>query len=313
MYDLIGDIHGHADELVQLLETLGYRKRRGTFRHPERQVIFLGDFIDRGPKIRQVLEIVRPMIKEGCALAVIGNHELNFLAFHTEHPTSPGEFARRHTSKHVGQHRRTMQQLRSDEVVSYLDWFRTLPLFLDLDGVRAVHACWDQRAIDKIAQALIDHGGITTPFLQAAYDERSALFAPVDVVLKGKDAVLPGGQLVRDKDGGWRTEISTRWYLSPQGQTYRTYTLQTDDIDCDQALDEAVIEQADPYPANAQPVFVGHYWLSARRPEVLADNVACLDYSVAKGGLLCAYRWHGERKLNNENFVWVEGVGQDDD
>ena len=50
---------------MQLLEALGYKKGKGVYRHPERKVIFLGDFIDRGPKIRQVLEIVRPMIEEG--------------------------------------------------------------------------------------------------------------------------------------------------------------------------------------------------------------------------------------------------------
>ena len=76
MYDLIGDIHGHADELVQLLETLGYSNSDGAYRHPERQVIFLGDFIDRGPKIQQVLSIVRPMVQNQTALAVMGNHEL---------------------------------------------------------------------------------------------------------------------------------------------------------------------------------------------------------------------------------------------
>src|ERR1700716_1625633 len=91
MYDLIGDIHGHADEMVQLLEALGYRKRGTTYAHPERKVIFLGDFIDRGPKIREVLEIVRPMIEEGKALAVMGNHELNALAYHTEDRDKPGE------------------------------------------------------------------------------------------------------------------------------------------------------------------------------------------------------------------------------
>ncbi len=47
MYDLIGDIHGHADELAQLLETLGYQKALGAYRHPERKVIFLGDFIGK--------------------------------------------------------------------------------------------------------------------------------------------------------------------------------------------------------------------------------------------------------------------------
>ncbi len=95
MYDLIGDIHGHANELAQLLEKLGYQKTQGIYRHPERQVIFLGDFIDRGPQIRQVLETVRPMIEEGHARAVLGNHELNALAYHTEDPESPGEFLHR--------------------------------------------------------------------------------------------------------------------------------------------------------------------------------------------------------------------------
>src|ERR1700676_3465489 len=120
MYDLIGDIHGHADELVQLLEVLGYEKARGSYRHPERKVIFLGDFIDRGPQIRQVLEIVRPMIEAGHALAVMGNHELNALAYHTEDPESHGEYLRRHSEKNERQHRQTVQQLKPDELKSYL-------------------------------------------------------------------------------------------------------------------------------------------------------------------------------------------------
>ena len=96
MYDLIGDIHGHADELVELLEMLGYKQTHGVYRHSERQAIFLGDFIDRGPKIRQVLQIVRPMIEQKAALAVMGNHELNALAFHTEDPNRAGTYPRRH-------------------------------------------------------------------------------------------------------------------------------------------------------------------------------------------------------------------------
>src|SRR5262249_45704336 len=121
MYDLIGDIHGHADALVQLLETLGYRKVKGVYQHPESQVIFLGDFIDRGPKIRQVLEIVRPMTEEGKAVAVMGNHELNALAYHTEDPEAPGEYLRRRSDKNVKQHRKTVEQLKADELASSLD------------------------------------------------------------------------------------------------------------------------------------------------------------------------------------------------
>lgn len=307
MYDLIGDIHGHADELVQLLELLGYEKAKGSYRHPERKVIFLGDFIDRGPKIRQVLEIVRPMIEEEKALAVMGNHELNALAYHTEDQDSPGEHLRRHIPKNEKQHKATLDQLSQQELRSYLEWFRTLPMWLDLDGLRVVHACWDERAMGEIANARIDHGGTTTEFLHSACRKGKPLFAPVEVILKGKEGKLPDGASFQDNDGHVRTEIRTRWYLAPDGHNYRTYALQSDAIACLLELDEAVVAAAAPYPATAKPVFVGHYWLRADRPELLADNVACLDYSVAKGGLLCAYRWQGEHKLNNENFVWVKG------
>jgi hypothetical protein len=125
------------------------------------------------------------------------------------------------------------------------------------------------------------------------------------VLLKGKEMALPEGISFQDKDGSVRTEVRTRWYMSPIGHTYRTYALQTDEVDCDLSLDNSVFEAANPYPASAKPVFVGHYWLSANRPGVLAENVACLDFSVAKGGFLCAYRWQGEQKLTNKHFVWV--------
>ncbi len=45
-YDIIGDIHGQADALLALLAKLGYQQQGGTWRHPERRVVFVGDFID---------------------------------------------------------------------------------------------------------------------------------------------------------------------------------------------------------------------------------------------------------------------------
>jgi hypothetical protein len=87
MHDLIGDIHGHADALERLLEQLGYTTQNGAYRHPERRAIFLGDFIDRGPQIRETLEIIRPMVDSGAALSVMGNHELTGLPFHSPDPT----------------------------------------------------------------------------------------------------------------------------------------------------------------------------------------------------------------------------------
>lgn len=305
MYDLIGDIHGHADELSQLLKLLGYEKVQGSYRYPDRKVIFLGDFIDRGPQIRQVLDIVRPMVEAGNALAVMGNHELNALAYHTEDRDTPGEFLRQHTSKNEKQHSATLEQLAPRDLRSHLEWFRTLPMWLDLEGLRVVHACWDEQAMGQIAEANKNFGGTTTEFLHSACRKGNPLFAAVEVVLKGKEGKLPDGVSFGDKDGHARTEIRTRWYLPPNGHTYRTYAFQSDEIACDLVLDESVITAATPYPQTAKPVFVGHYWLSAKQPELLAGNVACLDYSVAKCGFLCAYRWNDEQRLSNDNFVWV--------
>jgi hypothetical protein len=93
----------------------------------------------------------------------------------------------------------------------------------------------------------------------------------------------------------------------PNGHTYRTYALQPDEIACDLGLEEAVIVAAKPYLATAKPVFAGHYSLSAQAPELLTENVPCLDYSVAKDGFLCAYQWNGEQMLSNDNFVCVKG------
>jgi hypothetical protein len=152
------------------------------------------------------------------------------------------------------------------------------------------------------------HGGVTTAFLEAACKKGAPLFAPLDAVLKGKEAKLPPPLFFIDKDGHVRTEIRTRWYLPPAAYTYGTYALQSDEIVCRVPLERAVIDAAAPYRADAKPVFVGHYWLTATRPDLLAENVACLDYSVAKGGFLCAYRWEGERTLTREHFVWVAAV-----
>ncbi|MCP5092261.1 MAG: metallophosphoesterase, partial [Gammaproteobacteria bacterium] len=104
-YDLIGDIHGHSEPLIELLEKLRYEKTDGVYGRPDRKVIFLGDFIDRGPDQRGVIDIVRPMIDGGAALSVMGNHEFNAIAWFTEDPDEPGTYLRPHSDKNRKQHK----------------------------------------------------------------------------------------------------------------------------------------------------------------------------------------------------------------
>ena len=82
-FDIIGDVHGCFDELVALLESLGYRitppNAEGNgyvVAHPEgRKAVFVGDLVDRGPGVVNVLKLVMSMVANGTALCVAGNHE----------------------------------------------------------------------------------------------------------------------------------------------------------------------------------------------------------------------------------------------
>ena len=126
--DFIGDIHGHADELVELLEKLGYSKANGFYQHTFRKAFFCGDFIDRGPQIKEVLELVKAMIDNGSAYTVIGNHEYNAICYHTVVNGAP---LRLHSPHNVHQHRKTMEALSRDELQEYIAWFKTLPICFD--------------------------------------------------------------------------------------------------------------------------------------------------------------------------------------
>jgi calcineurin-like phosphoesterase family protein len=105
-YDIIGDIHGYADKLEGLLSKLGYQNVAGSWRHPDRQAIFVGDFVDLGPAQLRSFDTMRRMVDAGAALAVMGNHELNAIAWHTPDPDHPGEYLRPHFSARWGEKNR---------------------------------------------------------------------------------------------------------------------------------------------------------------------------------------------------------------
>ncbi len=81
-FDIVGDVHGCYDELVELLGLLGYRPDMVSgMRHPQRRAIFVGDLVDRGPKIVETVTLARRMVGAGHAFCVPGNHDNKLLRY----------------------------------------------------------------------------------------------------------------------------------------------------------------------------------------------------------------------------------------
>jgi len=303
-YDIIGDIHGHADELDALLETLGYRNVEKSRRHPDgRKAIFLGDYIDRGPKIREVLQTVRGMVDAGQALAILGNHEVNAMRYDTV--GTDGQHLRQQTPKNRGQHQATLDQFPDRaEWAGWLEWFASLPLSLDLGGLRAVHACWDNEAILEMN---------TIGRLEGATLERySRKDAPghetISRIINGPEALLPEGFAHETADGTMRGDMRVKWWIDLVGVTCRAAMFPEDPRVPDDQLPLNLPKTG--YPEDAPPTFFGHYAQKSPAPAPIRPNLACLDYGTGKGGSLCAYRWDGEREIDPEKFCTAANLSE---
>ncbi|WP_172961464.1 metallophosphoesterase [Pandoraea apista] len=314
MYDIIGDIHGEDLKLEDLLHHLGYVPAGSGYKAPSgRQAVFLGDLVDRGNGQRRVLDIVRAMVDDGQALCIMGNHEFNAIGYATEDPSNPGEFLRPNrgdsekSRKNRKQHGAFISQIGegSPEHAAWIAWFRQLPPYMDLGGIRVAHACWDDAAVNTLANAGWSPGKpLDDTLLLATHQKGSDLEQARKLLTSGMELALPEGRYIQDKEGhrhyevrlaNWRDWASAlhEVALVPSGQEEQIHGL-------------ALPEGFNRTPITGTPIFIGHHWFKGQ-PKIESGKLACLDWSAAAGGPLVAYRWDGEEVLSDDKLVW-EGV-----
>jgi hypothetical protein len=305
-YDLIGDIHGHYDKLETLLRKLDYTPHGDTWKHRAgRKVIFLGDYIDRGPKVREVLQTVRGMCEAGDAFAIMGNHEYNAVCYDT--PNDKGGWLREHSAAHNKQVVATQAQFqeRQDEWTEWLEWMKRLPFALDLGGLRCVHACWDAPRLSLLeSKSLTDDD-----FLRRSATKGTPEHDAIEVVLKGPELPATDGNMFQDKEGCYHSQVRVRWWDIREGLNIGEIAMPPGGLDDRCPVEWSQLSQLPNYAANEPPVFFGHYWLPSDAPKVpIATNITCLDFGAGLDGPLVAYRWDGERALGPSNFV-TSGAG----
>ena len=309
-YDIIGDVHGQADKLKSLLQAMGYRHRAGAYRHPNRKVIFVGDYIDRGPRQVVSYRLVRDMVESDSALAILGNHEFNAIAWHMPDPNGAvdGRFLRpRHGelgAKNRQQHKQFLAEVEGSPLhAEIVEWCLTLPLWLDLPELRVVHACWHDGYMSELEPLLGPYRNMTPELMVRASRNDDPVFRAVEVLTKGLELPLPAGHAFLDKDGHERRNVRIRWW--DEGcSSYRDLALMPEKSRLS-LPDVSVSEENRPAYDQRKPVFFGHYWMQGQ-PVLQSEKMACVDYSAGNGGPLVAYRWEGEDRLDSKNFFFEE-------
>jgi len=309
-YDIIGDVHGYADRLRSLLELMGYSEVDGVWGHGRRQAVFVGDLIDRGSSQLETLRLVRAIVEAGSAQIVLGNHEFNAIAYATVDPARL-DYCRPHNKKNNRQHEAFLDEVEFGSPLhrSIIDWFMQIPLWLDLDGVRVVHACWSNRHMTHLQDWLAPGNTLTEQAVINGTTKGTATYDAIETILKGPE-IWMNGAYYNDNDGNPRHHARRRWW-DGKADTLRTAALIPDgtvlfgpggeQID---ELDDTPLSDSDVEPYNdPKPVLFGHYWWRKESAEKMNPLATCVDFSVAKNGVLSAYRWRGEPELTTEHFV----------
>lgn len=117
---VVGDIHGCYDELIDLIEKIDNHSQ-----HQEARMIFVGDYVDRGPKSKEVVNLIRKLQNEG-HVALMGNHEDMILN---------GELM--YAAQTIVSFNGNIHQPMPEE---YLNWMRSLPLYYEDDTIIVAHA-----------------------------------------------------------------------------------------------------------------------------------------------------------------------------
>lgn len=312
--DIVGDIHGELLALQALLHHLGYD---ATGRHPQaRSLVFVGDFVDRGPDSPGVVDLVQRLVEGGHACAIAGNHEINLLR-HDPKDGAGWFFDERLASDSTkySQFARATNMLQRARIETFLN---SLPLGLERADLRVIHAAWHAPDIAKartmalgsaraeydrwenkaaevahelhIAERMahekalwphsLEDGTRRPPFLQAHCDNElnKALINPLKVLTTGLERQTPAPFFAGNK---WRFVERMPWWDS--------YT-------------------------DPTPVVVGHYWRSTLPAHATQEglfrhvaplawhgqrrNVFCVDYSVgARAQARTMGRAHQHMKL----------------
>ena len=274
--DVVGDIHGHYQELLKLLEKLGYSKKGHIFKQSDnRKLGFVGDFINRGPDSVKVLSLLKSLHQDGLAVMVLGNHEFRLIQDSVSGKKVPTDYE------------------------PFLPWLRTLPLFLELEKIRIVHAVWHFSSIEILKKTMVSDD----TFIEETMKEKSPYGDAVKRIISGIKIKVPSDLKSVDRFGIHRSSGRLKWWMDLRGKSFAESFLSPMKPEVHERGPNAEqVEMLEPYGKLEKPVFFGHYCLPPNVPKVSGQTV-CLDGCVTFDRTLWAYRYEEDKILDASNLV----------
>ncbi|BBM88791.1 bis(5'-nucleosyl)-tetraphosphatase PrpE [asymmetrical] [Spirochaetota bacterium] len=244
-------------------------------------------------------------------------------------------YVRRRNKRHRNEVSNTIKEFNrlDDKGVSFIDWMYSRPIYLETPTFRAIHAAWDREAIKILRKNphFVKNKHHITPNLLQNFHNHEPSKQALNLLLKGITWNLPPPMTFLDHTGIARDYVRFAWWKSNQA----TYLTNINNLAKYLLLNPTKAERLikslhqhrlpapnhylPGYARSEKPLFIGHFWLEqeriqqfnhailkkAKTPYLLKHNLCCLDFSAAQGGPLVAYRFNGEKKLTEKNFVWT--------
>lgn len=289
---IIGDIHGEIGALERLLDRLSAYDGQ----QAKRTLVFVGDLVDRGPDSVAVIECVSRLVEGGDAVAILGNHELNILRGETKDGNGWYFGEEQITQVENKGPVPYVSRLASDaDRQLVLRFLRSLPLVLERDDLRVVHACWN----DESMKRLPDCGDVAQLMQSIGVDIRNDLDRRgVLVTAEKEESEFAELKDINQKPKRFLENVATREF---ELQAYNPIKVLTSGLEA-KVKPDGVFFAGGKWRFLARdnwwergvdrPTIVGHYWRNREvtkqghepwdkePPFAWSGNVYCVDYSV---------------------------------
>lgn len=292
LLDFIGDIHGHYTKLTRLLEKLGYWFNPETklYFHPQnRKIVVLGDFINVGMQNEEVLSFLLRMHQTGNAYIISGNHEYFLALLYHKTLNNKSTFwyylQRDYFPLFIAFNN------KKSKLEEYIQWICQLPLFLDFNKTKAVHAIWDENFY---------------PFLS----ENNSVKKMIEFIAVHPEHKENLNKIIMGITFKFKNEKSSKpvffrykWWENDKDIPVSQMFMHKSEL-FPKALESEINMEQFKIKFQQEPVFFGHFNLQGF-PYLTSPTKCCLDFGGAKGGYLTSYRWDGEEILDAKKIVYV--------